>query len=201
MKVGHALDQIERIHEHLARTEVYRGSHSVPVAFSGVLAVGGWALQPWLVPAPTPLEFVAYWVAIAAASIGTVGGEIVWRYVMRSGPAARRMTRKVVGQFAPCIAAGGLLTVTIAFSGPQAIAFLPGLWAVLLGLGLFSARPLLPRTIGWVALFYLCAGVVLVWRAGSAPAPESWGMGAAFGLGQFFSALVLYWNLERREDG
>lgn len=201
MEVGRALDQIAEIHEHLARTEVYRGSHSIPVAFSGVLAVAGWAIEPWLLPDPTPLGFVVYWVAIAAASIGCVGAEIVYHYFRRSGPAARRTTRKVVGQFAPCIVAGGLLTVTVAFSGPQAIPFLPGLWAVLLGLGLFSARPLLPRTIGWVALFYLCAGLVLVGRAGSAEVPESWGMGAAFGLGQFFSALVLYWNLERREDG
>ncbi len=201
MEVGRALDQIAEIHEHLARTEVYRGSHSIPVALSGVFAVAGWALEPLLLPDPSALGFVVYWVVIAAASIGCVGGEIVWHYLSRSGPAARRTTRKLVGQFAPCIVAGGLLTLTLAFAATQAIPFLPGLWAVLLGLGLFSARPFLPRTIGWVALFYLASGIVLVWRAGSAPAPESWGMGAAFGLGQFFSALVLYWNLERREDG
>lgn len=200
MEVSRALDQIAEIHDHLARTEIYRGSRSVPIAFSGLAAVIGWALQPWVLPAPAPLGFVVYWVVIAAVCVSLVMAEVAYHYVVRSGPAARRTTRKVIGQFCPCLAAGALVTTLIAGTGHASIPLLPGLWALLLGLGLFSSRPYLPRAIGWVGLFYLAAGGVLLWRAGESTEPASWGMGAVFGIGQLLAALVLYWNLERRED-
>jgi len=201
MEVSRALDQIAEIHDHLARTEVYRGSRSAQVAFSGLLAVVGWLAQPWVIAEGSARAFVVYWVAIAAASVAVVMGDIARHYFFRSTAVARRMTRKVVGQFLPCLAAGGAITLAIASAAPVSVPLLPGLWAVLLGLGLFSARPYLPRAIGWVALFYLAAGIVLVWRGGGSPAPESWGMGATFGVGQLLAGAVLYWNIERREDG
>lgn len=201
MEVSRALDQIAAIHDHLARTEVYRGSRSVPVAFSGVAAVVGWAVQPWLAPDPSPRAFVLWWVGIAAGCVAVVMTEIAWRYLARSSATARRTTRKTVGQFLPCLIAGALVTGLLSRAGAEAIALLPGLWAVLLGLGVFSARPYLPRAIGWVALYYLLAGAVLLWRAGPTGVPESWGMGATFGIGQWLAAAVLYWNVERRDDG
>src|SRR3972149_2140891 len=51
MEYAKALDQISEIHQHLARTEIYRGYRSVPVALSGavgVLAAVGPALVPLL---------------------------------------------------------------------------------------------------------------------------------------------------------
>jgi hypothetical protein len=81
------------------------------------------------------------------------------------------------------------------------VALLPGLWAVLFGLGVFASRPYLPRATGWVALFYLAAGGLLLWAADRpGVALNGWGVGGVFGVGQLATALVLHRNVERHDD-
>jgi hypothetical protein len=75
---------------------------------------------------------------------------------------------------------------------------LPGLWAVVFGLGVFATRPYLPRAVGWVGLYYLTAGAFLLGRSPFAEL-SGWSVGGVFGLGQLATALVLYWNLERSD--
>src|SRR5258708_6260503 len=89
---------------------------------------------------------------------------------------------------------------TMAITGVLACcaALLPGLWSLSFSLGIFAARPNLPRGIGWVGLFYLLAGTLLLTPVGTSLG--ALGMGGAFGFGQLFMALVLYWNLERKPD-
>ena len=50
-----------------------------------------------------------------------------------------------------------------------------------------------------MALFYYAAGIALLWRASGPQSLNGWWVGATFGIGQLLSALVLYWNLERRD--
>ena len=50
------------------------------------------------------------------------------------------------------VAAGAVVTVCLLRAGPGCTGWLPGLWAMLFGLGLVAARPYLPRHIGVVAL-------------------------------------------------
>jgi hypothetical protein len=104
-----------------------------------------------------------------------------------------------MGQFAPCLVAGTAVTVGMTRAGEALISFLPGLWAVLFGLGIFAARPYLPKAIGWVALFYLAAGFRLLLTAQEGEALSGWSVGGTFCAGQLASALVLYWNLERSD--
>ena len=73
-----------------------------------------------------------------------------------------RRTRTAVGQLGPALAAGVLVTVFMSWPEIGAIRLLPGLWAVLFSLGVFSSRPYLPRTTGWVALYYLVAGAAFM---------------------------------------
>lgn len=197
MQLDRALSQIEEIHGHLVKTEVYRGYRSIPVAITGVVAFAAGLLQSFVLPGVSPATFVEYWVALAVASVLVVGSEIVYNYVARAGVAARRTTRRVVGQLSPSLAAGLVVTVGPAALDATHVHLLPGIWAVLFSLGIFSSRPYLPRAIGWVALFYLVAGAVLLALSESGLATLSLAMGATFGAGQLCSALVLYWNLER----
>lgn len=96
--------------------------------------------------------------------------------------------------------AGALVTVAVLRAAPATVPLLPGLWAVFYGLGVFASRPYLPRAIGWVALFYLGAGAVLLGLAGEGRSLSPWAMGLVFGPGQLALALVLHWNLERKEN-
>ncbi|HEV3164813.1 MAG TPA: hypothetical protein VGZ22_12360 [Isosphaeraceae bacterium] len=201
MRFTEALSQISEIHEHLAKGEVYRGFRSLPVALSGACGLLAASLQPRLMTVGEPMVAVVYWLMVAAIG-GVVGGsEMVYNYLFRDDPFARRRTRKVLGQFVPCLAAGAGVTVGLVRAGHELIPFLPGLWSILFGLGIFAARPYLPRAIGWVALFYLGAGVQLLLSARDAENFSGWALGGTFGAGQLAAALVLYWNLERKDHG
>jgi hypothetical protein len=95
-------------------------------------------------------------------------------------------------QFLPCLFAGAL--VTVALLRPErrdvSVALLPGLWALLFGLGTVASLPYLPRRAGLVAGWYLAAGVALLGLV-DGPVPSGWSVGLPFGLGQLFAALVL----------
>ncbi len=200
MEITKAIDQIAQIHAHLTKAEVSRDYRAVPVACSGVLALVAAFLAPRIVLGASPREFVAYWVVVAVAGFLVAGGGIFHRYVTTADATARRRTRTVVGQLLPCLAAGIAVTAALADRGPGAVELLPGLWAVLFSLGIFASRPYLPRAVGFVALFYLLAGALLLGLAGSGFGLST-GMGLTFGPGQILAGLVLYWNLERKQNG
>lgn len=198
MDVPRALDQIAAIHEQMAKGEVYRGYRSLPVAGSGLIGiVAGW-LQPATVGAADPVAFVLYWTAVAAAAALVGTSEILYAYAMEHDVAARRQTRRVVGQFLPSLAGGALITVCFTHLSTALVPLLPGLWAICFGLGTFASRPYLPKASGWVALFYYAAGFVLLWIARGPEPLSPWWIGGTFGTGQMLAALVLWWNLERK---
>jgi hypothetical protein len=195
--VTRALKQIAEIHEHLARGEVYRGWRSVPVALSGVV---GLAAAGWQSAAPRPFEpwsFTAYWMAVASLAIVVGCAEIAWHYLRHSTATERRQSRRVFGQFLPALVAGAGVTLAFVRLSPTLVVLLPGLWALLFGVGVFAARPYVPRASGWVALYYWAAGLALLWSARDIGTLSPWAVGGTFGVGQLFAAAVLYWNLER----
>ncbi|MFH0793053.1 MAG: hypothetical protein V2A74_03370 [bacterium] len=199
MELSKAVSQIQEIHEHLAKGEVYRGFRAPPLAASGVCALIAPMLQPHMTPAGDPVAEIVYWVGVAAVA-GLIGGiEIFYNYLFREDSFSRRRTRKVLGQFLPCLMAGAAITAAVVRADAGAIPFLPGIWALLFGLGIFAARPYLPRATGWVALFYFCAGCVMLLAVGGGTEFSHWGLGVTFGVGQIAGAIVLYWNLERKD--
>jgi hypothetical protein len=107
----------------------------------------------------------------------------------------------VLGQFLPSLLAGAAITVSFVHLSAALVPLLPGLWAICFGIGTFASRPYLPRASGWVALFYYAAGMALLWIARGPEPLRAWWVGATFGTGQLLAAIVLYWNLERREAG
>ena len=75
-----------------------------------------------------------------------------------------------------------------------------GLWATLFGLGVFAARPYLPRATGWVGLFYLGCGALLLAAAPGDLTRAGWAVGGVFAVGQVATAWVLHRNEERAAD-
>ena len=197
MDVPRALDQIAAIHEQMAKGEVYRGYRSLPVAASGVIGLIAAWLQPPALGATDPIGFVLYWAAVAVAALLVGSSEILYAYAMEDDAAARRQTRRVVGQFLPSLAGGALIAICFMHLSTTLVPLLPGLWAFCFGLGTFASRPYLPKATGWVALFYYAAGFVLLWIARGPEPLSGWWIGATFGTGQLLAALVLWWNLER----
>src|SRR6184192_59497 len=106
MRVNDALGQIAQIHDHLARAEVYRGFHPLGVALSGATGLLAAALQPALVAADDADGFVRFWLVVAALAGGVGVSPALDAYRRREDEFARRKTRRVLGQFLPCMVAG-----------------------------------------------------------------------------------------------
>ncbi len=201
MEIHKALDQISEIHGQLAKAGTYQGYRAVPVALSGAFALLAGALQARVIGNESPQAFVVYWLGVAFLAAVISAGGIVYSYVHQESQLTRRRTRIVVGQLLPCLAAGAMVTVPFTVAGSDFIAFLPGIWAILYGLGVFASRPYLPKMIGWIALFYFAAGGILLTLADGAASLSPWGVGLTFGVGQVLAGIVLYWNLERKNGG
>lgn len=201
MELPQALAQIAEIRAQAAKTDVYRGYRSVPVAASGLMGLAAAWLQPPVLSGD-PVGFVLYWVTVAICA-GFVGvSEIVYNYVVHDQALARRRTRRVVGQLLPSLLGGALITasfVRLSSTSSALVPLLPGLWALSFGLGIFASRPSLVRASGWVALYFYAVGAVLLWTASGPETLNAWTVGGTFGAGQLLTAAVLYWNLEQEE--
>ncbi len=199
MHLTRAVSQISEIHEHLVKGEVYRGYRALPIAASGLVGLAAALLQPAFVWPGGPAGFVGYWLVVAAIAGLTGMGEIPFNYLFRDDAEARRRTRRVVGQFAPCLAAGVAAGWAFAAVGRPAIDLLPGVWTLIFALGVFASRPYLPRATGWVGLFYFLAGAYLLVDTANSLHHAAWRLAGTFAVGQLATALVLYSNLERDE--
>jgi hypothetical protein len=198
MELHEALSQIAEIRQQMARSEVYRGFRSVPVAFSGILAWAAAIAQAILIPEPSRdiASYLTLWIGAAAIGIALAGVEMVVRS-RHSSQWAREHTWLAVEQFLPCVVAGGLTTLVLVRCSEEILWILPGLWSILFSLGVFASRRLLPRAVLAVALYYLVAGLACLALAREDSAFSPWAMGASFGGGQLLAAAVLYRTLER----
>lgn len=199
VRLNEALAQVSDIRGHLARTETFRGYRSQIVGVSALAAFIAAALQAAIIPEPARAtnKYLILWIGAAALSIAVAAVEMSLRCARAGSPLSLRHTRLAIEQFAPCLAAGGLLTAVLARSASETVWMLPGLWSIVFSLGIFASWRLLPRPALCVAVYYLAAGLVCLATARGAWALSPWAMVGTFGVGQALAAAVLYYNLER----
>jgi hypothetical protein len=189
MNLSEALEQIDAIHAHLARGEEYRGYRPQALALSGAAGLAAAVAQPAVVV--DACGFVAYWLAVALACAVVAGGGTLFAYFFREAEAARKRTRVVLRQFLPCLFVGAVITLGWTRSPVgEGASLLPGLWALVYGLGVVASLPFLPRAAALVAVWYLAAGGAML-AALDGPVPPGWSVGVPFGVGQLLAALVL----------
>ena len=201
MEWREALTQIAEIRRQMARTEVFRGFRSVPVAFSGAVA---WAVAiaqaAWLPDANRDLPgYLTLWIGAALVGIGAAGIEMAFR-ARRSPAWSREITWLAVEQFLPSLVAGALTTFVLVRCSEELAWMLPGLWSIFFSLGIFASCRLLPRATFGVAVFYLVAGLATLALARGEWALSPWAMGIPFGVGQLLAAAVFYHALESSHD-
>lgn len=201
MQLDQALRQISDIRRQMARSEVFRGYRSMTIGFSGIAGLAAAALQSrWVASPEAELgRYLGLWFGVATLSLVVAGTEMWWR-ALHAGPGlARQHTLLAVEQFVPCIVVGALLTLCIHRGAPHVAWMLPGLWALVYGLGIFASHRLLPRQALSVGCFYILCGCGCLWWGQGGNALSPWLMGFTFGGGQLLGAAVVYWTLERTD--
>ena len=188
-----ALADIVAIRSQIARASAFQGYGPAALAATGGLAlVAALAQQAWLDgAAPEPVAFLLTWVVVAFVSSAIIGAEMLARSRRHHSGLADAMILNAVEQFLPAGAAGALLALVMARVSPENLWMMPGLWQILVSLGIFASVRSLPRGVVLAGAWYLVAGLVVLMAAGETQALSPWAMGLPFAGGQFLLAAIL----------
>ncbi len=189
-----ALADIFAIRSQIAAGTAFRGYGPAAVAATGGLALLTMLLQLLWLDDPTahPLAFFLSWFATACVSAALVWIEMRARSRRHHSGLADAMVHQAVEQFLPAGAAGAALAVVSWRFAPDTLWMLPGLWQVLVGLGIFASVRTLPRTVALAGAWYFVAGFVGLALASQTHALSPWTMGLPFAIGQLLMAALLH---------
>src|SRR3977135_2931974 len=155
-----ALADIFTIRSQIAAGTAFRGYGPATVAATGGLALITAIFQFLWLRDPTghPLIFFLGWAATALVSVAMIWIEMQARSRRHHSGLADAMIHQAVEQFLPAAAAGALLAVLLWNFAPETLWMLPGLWQVMVSLGVFASVRSLPRTVAFAAAWYFVAG-------------------------------------------
>lgn len=189
-----ALADILVIRSQIAAGAEFRGYGPAALAATGGLALVTTLVQCLWLGDPTgqPLIFFAGWTITAFASAGIIGGEMRARARRHHSGLSDAMIRQAVEQFLPAGVAGALLAATLGALAPETLWTLPGLWQILVSLGVFASARSLPRLVALAGVWYFAAGFAGLAMASQSHALSPWTMGLPFAIGQLLVAAILH---------
>lgn len=214
MQLRQALSDIAEIRQRMDQTETYRGFRSVAIGISGVFVLLGAIAQGqagssgWFQSTFGAKDgYLRIWLFVALASLVVTAVEMLLRGVISSRTGVWRMHRRLVFLLSPSLIAGAVLTAVICINrdvndvATNQYWILPGMWAVVYGLGLVSCCLHLHRSTFWAATYYLIAGGIYFYLNWTTRELAAWHMVAIFGTGQLLLGGLLYWHVERKTSG
>jgi hypothetical protein len=189
-----ALADILAIRNQIAAGTAFQGYGPSAVAATAAVALITVLLQAFLLDDPTahPLIFLFGWTAAAAASAAMIGVEMRARSLRHHSGLADAMVQQAVEQFLPAAIAGVLLAVMLWKFAPETLWLLPGLWQILVSLGIFASVRSLPRSVALVGAWYFIAGFTVLLIGSMHHTLSPWTMGLPFVIGQLLMAALLY---------
>lgn len=195
-----ALADIGNIRLQLAAGTMFRGFGPSVIATTGAMAFAAAIFQSLVDPAPDVVRYVVVWTTVAAVSIVLIGVEMIARSRRHHGGLADAMLFNAVEHFLPVGAAGAVICAVILKFAPDAAWLLPGLWQMLIGVGLFVAMRFLPRSIAIAAAWYFLIGATMLIVASQSRSLSPWMMGLPFGIGQLVMAGLLHKAMESDDE-
>jgi hypothetical protein len=132
----------------------------------------------------------------AILSVIIIGIEMFALSRRHHGGLAGSMISNAVQTFLPIGAAGAVIAAVILVNRPDLAWSLPGLWQILIAIGIFNSLKFLPKLITIAGAWYFLAGagVLLLGSYGASLSPLA--MGVPFAVGQGVMALILFKTLE-----
>jgi hypothetical protein len=189
-----ALADILAIRNQLASATAFRGYGPAALAATGGLALVTTIAQAVWLDNPTgrPLTFLAGWVATAIISFGIIGWEMQGRSRRLHSGLADAMIHNAIEQFLPAGAAGVALALLLVRFAPDTLWVLPGLWQLLISLGIFASLRSLPRGVALGGAWYFVAGLGVLMLSSFDRVLSPWSMGLPFVIGQLILAAILH---------
>ena len=189
-----ALADILAIRSQIAAGTAFRGYGPATVAATSGIALLTAILQfLWLKdPTGQPVAFFAGWAAAALLSAALIWIEMIARSRRHHSGLADAMIHQAVEQFLPAGIAGVLLAVVMWKFATETLWLLPGLWQILVSLGIFASVRSLPRTVAFAGAWYFVSGFAVVALASQTKLLSPWTMGLPFVIGQSMMAAILY---------
>src|SRR4029453_8822198 len=180
-----ALADITTIRSQVARGTQFRGYGPMTFAATGLLALLAGAVQAVWLPDPSAhvFSYLILWVATAVVSVGLIGIEMVARTRRIHTVLADEMIYAAVEQFIPAAVAGVLLGFVLFRFAPDTLWMLPGLWQIVVSLGVFASCGPAPRPTFAAGVWYLAAGLGVLAFAQGTHAFSPWAMALPFGIG------------------
>jgi len=189
-----ALADIANIRSHLAAGTLFRGFGAAVMAVTGILALataGAQTIWPAAL-AGDALTMLVGWVVTALIAAVLIVAEMLARSRRHHGGLADAMIWNAIHQFLPAGIAGGAVGLVLARFAPDSLWMLPGLWQVLVALGIFASLRTMPPLIALVGAWYFVAGIAVMIVAATSDGLSPWLMGLPFAVGQFLMAAVLH---------
>lgn len=196
-----ALADIIAIRSQIAAGTAFRGYGPAAIAATGGVALLTAVLQYLWLDDPTghPLAFLLGWALAAAVSALMIWTEMQARSRRHHSGLADAMIHQAIEHFLPSGIAGVLLAVVLWKFAPEALWTLPGLWQVLVSLGVFASVRSLPRSVSLAGGWYFVAGFAVLVLASQSHALSPWTMGLPFVIGQWLMAAILYFASEETD--
>lgn len=188
-----ALADIFAIRTQIAAGTAFRGYGPAALAGTAGLALITTLVQLlWLDdPNGQLLAFFFGWIATALLSVTIIWLEMRARSRRHHSGLADAMVQQAVEQFVPAGVAGALLAVTLWQFAPATLWMLPGLWQILVSLGIFASVRMLPRTVALVGAWYFVSGFTVLAITSESQSVSPLTMGLPFVVGQLLMAVVL----------
>ena len=189
-----ALADILAIRSQIAAGTAFRGYGPATVAATGGVALLTAILQFLWLDNPTgrPIAFFTGWAVAALLSAVLIWIEMQARSRRHHSGLADAMIQQAVEQFLPAGVAGVLLAIVLWKFASETLWMLPGLWQVLVSLGVFASVRSLPRTIALAGSWYFLSGFTVLLLASQSHALSPWTMGLPFAAGQLLMAALLH---------
>lgn len=172
----------------------------LPLCVVGIIAFvcGGAQSQ---IPAllETSTVYFGFWIAIALFGVFIISVSAYHRSRQQDLNLQKEQLTSAAEAFLPTGFAGATIGWVLYSHAPEALWILPGLWSTLLSLAVFAARPRLPNSAVFVAIWYLFAGVTVLILSAESQSFSPWFMALPFGVGQIMMAAVVAYGRKPNE--
>ena len=194
-----ALSDVANIRDQLATGTVFRGFGPLVIAGSGFLALatgGAQVIWPSAI-ASNSTTYIFCWIAVAVLVATLIGVSMITRSKRLHGNMAKTMIMGTIQQFLPVCASGAAISAVLLKYAPSSLWILPGLWQVLVAIGIFGSLKMLPKTMSMVGAWYFISGTFVLVFASVDQVPSPWMMAFPFAIGQFLAASILWFESGR----